>query len=196
MNKILASWIFSVLALVVLLSWLGSGTLHRNADQGERGLFDTQFTLQSATGPVTEKTFAGKYMLVYFGYTHCPDVCPTTLLLVQNALHRMEEKASRIVPIFITVDPARDSPKVMADYVAHFGSGLVGLSGTPAQIKTAADHYKVYYSKVEDKKSALGYSMDHSGFLYLIGPDGTYLTHFGANISEQALQEGLNSYVQ
>ncbi|MFM9889148.1 MAG: SCO family protein [Rickettsiales bacterium] len=196
MNKILGSWIFSVLALVVLVAWIGSGSLHRNTDQGERGLFDTSFSLQSAKGPVTEKNYAGKYMLVYFGFTHCPDICPTTLLLVQNVLGMMDDKAARVVPIFITVDPERDTPKIMADYAAHFGPGVVGLSGTPAQIKTAADHYKVYYSKVEDKKSALGYSMDHSGFLYLVAPDGTYLTHFGANITEQALLEGLNNYVK
>lgn len=196
MKKIVISWMGCVLLLVGLLAWLGTGLLHRPADNGERGLFDTHFSLQSVKGSVSEKDFAGRYQLIYFGYTHCPDVCPTTLLLVQNVLRAMGDKSKQIAPIFITVDPARDTPKVMAAYAAHFGTTMVGLSGTPEQIKTAADHFKVYYARVDDPKSALGYMMDHSGFLYLVGPDGTYLTHFAANISEQALQEGLSKYVQ
>lgn len=145
---------------------------------------------------MTEKNFSGKYMLIYFGYTHCPDLCPTALGAMQNAVAELGIKPDKLVPIFITIDPDRDTPKVMGDYVAHFGPNMVGLTGTPAQIKQAADAYKVYYAKVPDEKSPSNYSMDHSGFIYLMGPDGKYMTHFPYNIPETQLKDALDKMVQ
>ncbi len=196
MKKIVIAWVASVLGLVILFAWMGSGFLPRSSTADDFGsgeaLVTGGFTLVDAQGKTVHGSdFRGRYMLVYFGFTHCPDICPTTLLLMRNALEQLGDTAKKIQPIFITIDPERDSPKLVGTYAANFSKSILGLSGTPAQIKDAADHFKVYYSKVEDKKSALGYIVDHSGFIYLIGPDGKYVTHFAANVTEQELTKGL-----
>jgi len=199
MKKIVISWVVCVLGLVLLLAWMGRGFVPSETEgaQAPSSLINGAFTLQSAEGKtVMERNFRGRYMLIYFGYTHCPDICPTSLLLMQNALTALGPDAAKVQPIFITIDPARDTPKIVGAYASHFGDRLLGLSGTPAQIKTVAENFKVYYSKVEDKNSALGYMMDHSGFIYLMGRDGAYLAHFPYNISERELEEGLRKYVR
>jgi protein SCO1/2 len=110
--------------------------------------------------------------LVYFGYTYCPDVCPTELQAVASALEMLGPAAATIVPVFITVDPERDTPAHLADYVKLFDDRLVGLTGTPEQIAAVARAYRVYYAKVTPRESTT-YLMDHSSFLYLMAPDGT-----------------------
>jgi protein SCO1/2 len=132
------------------------------------------FTLIDQQGrTVSDTTFRGRWMLVYFGYTYCPDVCPTELQTVAAALHRLGPDAASIVPLFITIDPERDTPAVLADYVKLFDDRLIGLTGTPAQIRDVAAAYKVYYAKVTPE-GAKDYLMDHSSFLYLMGPDGSF----------------------
>lgn len=198
MKRIVLTWLICVLGLVLLFAWMGDSVLPKvnHTDSGE-ALIDTDFTLQNGSGKtVKDKDFRGKYMLVYFGYTHCPDVCPTTLLLISNALADIGTTAKKIQPIFITVDPERDSPESTATYASHFSKELLGLSGTPEQIKHVADGFKVYYTKVEQKNSAIGYVVDHSGFIYLIGPDGNYVDHFAANVSERELADGLSHEVR
>lgn len=190
-------WILCVLAGMGLVAWMGAGVIPQPmAAKGEStALIGGPFTLSDRDGkPVTDKDFAGKYMLVYFGFTHCPDICPTGLLLIENVLDQLGSDA--IVPLFITLDPDRDTPKVIGDYVAHFGERIVGLSGTPEQIKQVAEAYKVYYRKVEDAEAPGDYMIDHSGYLYLMGPDGKYLAHFPHNISESALKDGLAKFVR
>ncbi len=193
-------WIVSVLVAMGLLAWMGTAAIPSAREHAQEGsaLIGGPFTLVDASGKtVTNRTYAGKYMLVYFGYTHCPDMCPTGLMLISNALGQLDEKTrAKIVPIFVTLDPERDTPAVMGDYVRHFGSGLVGLTGSPQQIKQVAEAYKVYYSKVENEGSALGYLIDHSGYMYLMGPDGRYVTHFTYQISESALKDGLAKSVR
>ncbi|MEJ0010490.1 MAG: SCO family protein [Alphaproteobacteria bacterium] len=185
--------------LIGLLAWAGTGLMPlKTAEAGGSGQADVggAFALTDGSGrTVTDKDFRGKYMLVYFGYTHCPDVCPTTLLLIDNAVAQLGRKADRATPIFITVDPARDTPKVVGDYVKHFGPHLVGLTGSAQQVHDAAAAYKVYYSKIEDENSALGYMMDHSSFIYLMGPDGKYITHFPSTVSEESLTDELNIHI-
>lgn len=140
--------------------------------------------------PVTEKDFAGQYMLVFFGFTSCPDECPTLLTTIQNTFAELGDTAKQITPIFITVDPEYDTPKVMAAYVAHFGPRIVGLTGSAAQIKQAVDAYKVYASKRPSHGAAKS-EVEHSAFLYLMGPDGRYITHFPATISAPQLKKAL-----
>ncbi len=194
MKKVVFSWIGSVLAMAGLLIWLGIGAHQRSAETEDIPI-RAECTLQSAQHTVKASDLRGRYLLVYFGYTHCPNVCPTTLLLMMNTLSELGNKVSNIQPVFITIDPARDTPKITQEYASHFGETLLGLSGSPAAIQEAADHFKVYYSKIEDKSSALGYSMDHSGFIYLMGPDGRYITHFPASVSAQELRQGIQHYV-
>lgn len=202
MKKIVIVWVACVLCLVVLLAWLSASVVSTTNGREDffgnaAELIQADFTLVDGNGKtVTAKDFSGRYLLVYFGFTHCPDICPTSLLLMRNALEKIGSKASKIQPLFITVDPERDTPKAIRDYTANFSSSIVGLTGTPEQIKYAADSFKVYYSKMDDTRSAMGYVVDHSGFIYLMGPNGKYLAHFPFNAPEQQLIEGLKRYVR
>ena len=150
------------------------------------------FTLTDGTGkPVTDRDFRGKYMLVYFGYTHCPDVCPTTLSDIAAALKLMGPKAASLAPVFITVDPARDTPAVIGHYAAQFSPAITGLSGTPAEIEAVANEYHVYYAKHPKTEAELDYSVDHSSVLYLMGPDGGFVAPIPANSSSKELAAAL-----
>jgi len=108
------------------------------------------FSLVGADGkPVTDRDFRGRYMLIFFGFTHCPDICPAELQVIAQALEQLGDKAKTVVPIFITLDPERDTPQAMANYVKSFGPNFVGLTGSPEAIEAAAKAYRVAYSKVE-----------------------------------------------
>jgi protein SCO1/2 len=132
------------------------------------------FALQDASGQtVTDASFRGKWMLVYFGYTHCPDVCPTTLSGIASALSQLGPQARAFVPVFITVDPARDTAQVMHDYTGAFGPEFVGLTGSDAAIASVEKEYRVY-----DAKHPLAggdYVMDHSSIIYVIDPQGRFV---------------------
>lgn len=166
--------------------------------QSGKALIGGPFELVDQTGrTVTDKDFRGKYMLVFFGFTHCPDVCPAELQVMAAALDKMGADADKIAPIFISVDPERDTPEKMAAYVQNFGPRFVGLTGSPNQVATAAKAYRIYYSKIEDKQSAGNYTMDHSAIAYLMSPSGEYVTHFnyGAKPDNMAktIEEKINS---
>ena len=192
------SWIVSVLLLVGLLAWLGTGVvpLKSHANAGEADVGGAFTLLDAKSQPVTDKDFRGKYMLVFFGFTHCPDICPTTLNLIANAYGKLGAKTEKLTPVFITVDPERDTPKVVGDYVKNFSPKIVGLSGSPEQVKTAIAAYKVYAGKVESEQNSMGYLMDHSAFIYLMGPDGKYVTHFPSTIAEQSLATQLAAAIK
>lgn len=138
------------------------------------------FTLMDHRGKqVTQADFSGKHTLIFFGYTFCPDVCPTSLSEISTALDGIGDKADQVVPLFVTVDPARDTAERLKDYVSHFHKNIVGLTGTEAQIKQAADAYRVYYAKVPSEGGKPDeYFMDHSSIIYLMGPDGQFKFHF------------------
>jgi protein SCO1/2 len=119
---------------------------------------------------VTEKDYAGRWMLVYFGYTFCPDVCPTELGTMAAALDAMGTAGEKVVPVFISVDAQRDTPAHLKDYVSGFHPRLQGLTGTPEQVAEVARRYRVYYAKVQ-RPDMTDYLMDHSSFIYLVGPD-------------------------
>lgn len=151
------------------------------------------FSLVDQAGtPVTDATWRGRWMLVYFGYTTCPDVCPTELQTIAAALDSLGKQAAMVVPIFITVDPERDTPARLAEYVKLFDDRLVGLTGTPQQIDAVARAYRVYYARVTPKDSPT-YLMDHSSFLYLMGPDGTLRALFRPGSTAQDLAEAIRS---
>lgn len=144
------------------------------------------FDLVDHTGkPRTDADFRGRLLLVYFGYTNCPDVCPIGLQTMAAALDAAGGAADKVVPIFITVDPARDTVAVLRDYVPLFHPRLVGLTGSSEQVAAALKAYRVYAarSKGTGESGTNGgadedYLMDHSVFTYLMGPDGRYLAHF------------------
>ncbi|MDP2700425.1 SCO family protein [Thalassospira sp.] len=148
----------------------------------------------------TEQDFAGKYMLVYFGYTFCPDVCPTELQAMSAGLDLLDaDVAQQVQPIFITVDPERDDVEAMASYVPHFHDRLIGLTGTEAQTTAAAKAYRVYYAKAFDEGQAEdsdAYLMDHSSFIYLMGPDGQYVRHFNYGETPENIAAGITKVVE
>jgi cytochrome oxidase Cu insertion factor (SCO1/SenC/PrrC family) len=175
--------IFATLVLLAALLFAGStyylvNPSHMGSGTGT-ALIGGPFTLTDQTGKkVTEKDFLGHYMLVFFGYTYCPDVCPTELQVMSAALDSMGSKADNIQPVFITIDPQRDTADVMKQYVSNFYPRLIGLTGTPEEVANVAKVYRVYYSKVESKSGANDYLMDHSSIVYLMDTHGTFLKHF------------------
>ena len=150
------------------------------------------FSLVGADGkPVTDRDFRGRYMLIFFGFTHCPDICPAELQVIAQALEQLGDKAKNVVPIFITLDPERDTPEAMGNYVKSFGPNFVGLTGSPEAIAAAAKAYRVSYAKVENKESAADYRVDHSALVYLMDPEGRYVTHFSYGLSAEQMAEKL-----
>jgi cytochrome oxidase Cu insertion factor (SCO1/SenC/PrrC family) len=175
-----------------LESWLSTP----QPSQGE-ALIESEFSLVDHTGkPVTDEDFEGKWQLVFFGFTSCPDVCPTTLIEVSAVLEELGDDAEQIAPLFISVDPKRDTPEVMAEYVANFDPRIVGLTGSPEQIKQAAQAFRAYYAKVEQKDQPDRYTMDHSAFLYLMGPEGEYATHFSIGDEPAAIADEIRAYLE
>lgn len=146
------------------------------------------FALEDGNGnPVSDKDFRGKYMLVYFGYTTCPDVCPTTLSAMADAMDRLGAKAEDVRPLFITVDPKRDTPAVVKGYAASFGPEITGLTGTPAEIAAVAREYRVYYAEHRTGPGPNDYSMDHSSVLYLMDPKGGFVAPVRADESGEEI---------
>jgi protein SCO1/2 len=188
------------LAIVILIAVAAVIAQQRLVDSPRTGTapevkIGGPFTLTDHTGrAVTEKDFQGKAMLIFFGYTYCPDVCPTSLTEISAAMDKLGSLADKVVPILVSVDPERDTPEVLKDYVAHFHPSIVGLTGTPEQIKQTAKAYRVYYAKVTDKDGDKdAYLMDHSSVIYLMGPDGKFLTHFSTQTDAETMAAKIKS---
>ena len=174
--------IIGVLVAVMLLA--AGGYLFLSGSQPAALTVGGPFSLIDGDGhPVTDQTWHGKYMLVYFGYTYCPDVCPTTLSNLSDALDKLGTKADRLQSLFITVDPKRDTSPVVKQYAAAFGPRIIGLTGSPEQIAAAAKAYRVYYAEHRTGPGPDDYSMDHSSVLYLMGPDGRFIAPLRADQS-------------
>jgi protein SCO1/2 len=159
-----------------------------------RGSVGGPFTLTDQTGrQQSDAEFRGKLMIVYFGYTYCPDICPTDLMAIAQALDALGPAAKDVQPVFITIDPERDS-KVLADYVSAFHHSLVGLTGSPEEIRNVANAYKAFYVKVQDERSG-EYSIDHAGVIYLMGRNGEYLGFMPPQTNPDRLTEVLRKYL-
>jgi protein SCO1/2 len=159
-----------------------------------RGSVGGPFRLIDHAGkPRSDTEFRGKLMIVYFGYTSCPNVCPTDLMAITQALGALGPAAEGVQPVFITLDPERDT-KVLADYVAAFHHSLIGLTGSPDEIRKVANAYKAFYVKVPDEKSG-EYSIDHAGVIYLMGRDGEYLGFMPPQTDPERLTEILRKYL-
>jgi protein SCO1/2 len=144
-----------------------------------------EFT-DAATGKtVTDRSFRGKMMLIYFGYTYCPDACPTTLNNIAQAMAKLGPAADKVVPLFISIDPERDTPKVMATYTKAFDPRIQGLTGNAAETATAAKEFSVYYKRHDEPGG--GYLMDHSSLIYVMGADGQFLKVLPASESGDKL---------
>jgi protein SCO1 len=151
------------------------------------------FNLTASTGEqVSDTTYVGKPLLVYFGFTNCPDICPAGLQIMSSALDKLGPKANDINAVFITVDPERDTAEKLGQYMKSFHARITGLTGTPAATAQAAKVYRVYAKKVITDGSKSDYTIDHSGFMYLMDRSGAYLTHFPHNVSADKLAAALN----
>ncbi|MEE3120258.1 MAG: SCO family protein [Pseudomonadota bacterium] len=200
-----ASLIFSSIGLCIVLGLLVGRTFtatdeilakRQTADIGRT------FELVDDAGlRVTQDNLKGHYSLIYFGFTYCPDVCPTSLQIMTLALETMEatnetvDIATAIRPIFITVDPERDTPAALKQYVSHFHPRLSGWTGTPAQIDDAMRAFKVYRARIGDASNPDGYTIDHSSIFYLMGPDGAFVSHFDHAVSPEDLAAALNKLI-
>ena len=177
---------------------LTRGASDPNVTTTGKALIGGPFTLVDQHGKtVTDRDFRGRHMLVFFGFTHCPDICPAELQVIAASLDDLGPKAADVVPIFVTLDPEHDTPEVMADYVKNFGSRFVGLTGSAEAIAETAKTYRVAFSKFENK-DAVGddnYSIDHSAFVYLMGRDGEYITHFNYGTPAAKMTESLRRYL-
>jgi protein SCO1/2 len=176
----------AVLAAVLIVSQLAAGTTTSSVTIGG------PFSLTAPDGTtVTDQTYRGKWLLVYFGYTFCPNTCPTTLMEIASALERLGPDAAKVRPIFITVDPKRDTPDVMAKYTQSFDSRIVGLTGTPAQIAAVAHEYGVYYVAHQSGEAANDYLIDHSTYLYVMDPQGQFVQAFDADTPADRVADDL-----
>jgi protein SCO1/2 len=142
---------------------------------------------------ITDKDLKGRPFLVFFGFTHCPDVCPTTLFEVSEILRALGPDADRARALFVTVDPDRDTPAVMKDYLSSFDPHLVGLTGDPAAVAAVAKAYRVYFKKVPLDQG--GYTMDHTAIVYLMDKDGRFVSPFSLKRSTEAAAADLRRYL-
>ena len=140
----------------------------------------------------TEADFRGRFMLVYFGFTLCPDICPTDLLQMALAVDRLGAAGDMVQPVFVTLDPERDTPEHLKGYMSLFHPRFVGLGGSAAAIRAAARAYRVYYEKVP-REDGSGYTVDHSAFIYLMDPDGRYLGFFPPGTSAKQMAESIRA---
>ena len=159
-----------------------------------RGQVGGPFTLTDHLGHVrSDRDFRGKLMIVYFGYTFCPDVCPADLMAITQALDALGTAADGIQPIFITIDPERDG-KVLAEYLGAFHRSFVGLTGAPDEIRKVANAYKAFYARLPPAADG-EYAIDHTGVIYLMGRQGEYLGFMPPQTDPQKLTEVLRTYL-
>ncbi|XSG81533.1 MAG: SCO family protein [Methyloligella sp. ZOD6] len=181
---------------------LGLGFLIANQPAGPRtetsgtALIGGPFTLTNQNGErVTEKDFQGKHMLVFFGFTHCPDICPAELQVIAEAMDQLGGKADEVTPVFVSVDPGRDTPEALKSYLSNFGDDFVGLTGSDEEIAAVAKEYRVAYQVHKENPGDENYNVDHSAIVYLMGPDGQYVDHFSYGTGADEMAESLKRYL-
>jgi protein SCO1/2 len=199
MNERAKSRIFLSLSVAgsLVAAGCGGGESEEPPLQGAR--VGGPFALVDHNGrKASDADFAGRYRIVYFGFAHCPDICPTDLAAIGQALRRFEKedpaRAAKVTPIFITTDPGRDTPAVMKDYVANFHPRLVGLTGTAQQVADAAKRYAIYYEKLPREGGS--YVMNHSRIVFLMGPKGEPIAMLPHEEGAPAMAAALDKWVR
>jgi protein SCO1/2 len=144
---------------------------------------------------VSDRDFAGRLLLIYFGFTNCPDMCPLAMQEMAVALDALGPKAKDVQPLLITVDPQRDTPETLKRYVAQFHPRILGLTGTPEQIDAAVRAYRVYAARAKGESVEHHYSVDHTGLIYVMGKGGEYLAHFSSGTSGATMAERLRRWL-
>jgi protein SCO1 len=166
--------IFLIVLLALSMAWAGCEKQEKNiAGIGEVLNPQRDFTLHDQDGKIFHlKDHRGQIVLLFFGYTSCPDVCPTTLSKLARVCMLLGPKRQKVLTVFVTIDPQRDTPRKLKDYLGYFNVNAMGLTGTKQEIDAVVDRYKASYEKVETKSSAMGYMFDHTDYLYLIDTRG------------------------
>ncbi len=174
-------------AALMVLHFRGPGSI---AQAGE------PFELVDHRGAVRrDSEFRGSWMLVYFGYTTCPDLCPTALNDMTLAIEELGARGKTVQPIFITIDVARDTPALLKEYIQNFHPRMIALIGTEAKIAAAARAYRIRYAKIAVDDPEIDYQMDHNSYIYLMDPDGQYVSHFNHTDGFEELAEALRKAV-
>lgn len=185
-------------AVVLLLGFgpaLAQATETRSVEADVATPIGSRFILDTHDGrTVTDEEFRGRHLLVFFGYTHCPDICPSSLLTVARVLELLGDHAKHVQPLFITVDPARDTRKVLAEFVTHFDARIVGLTGSGPMIERVAKGYRVKYARVEGRDGS--YSVDHTAAMFHMGPAGDYIGRFPYETTPEKIAEDLRASVE
>ena len=193
-RRILISLLLAALALCGMLMFK---LYQREFVSGATGTAEIggPFELVNQDGAtVTDADFRGRLMLVYFGFTYCPDACPTALGVMAAAIDKLDVAGERVTPVLITIDPARDTPAALKDYVGAFHPRMVGLTGTDAQIAQVAKEYKIFYQKAAGATGE-DYLMDHTTLIYLMDEDGNYLAHFGGQATPDEVTEEIRRHL-
>ena len=183
-----------IVATLVAIAVVGFAAFMLTSPSERRGaLIGGAFALEDGAGKtVSDQTLKGRPFLVYFGYTHCPDVCPTELARISDILSKMGDKA--IPTLFITVDPERDTPKVMEDYVSSFNPAVIGLSGSPQAVEATEKTFRVFARKGQKQPDG-DYSMDHSSIVYLMDKNGAFVEAFNVERSPEDAAKDLEKYL-
>ncbi|MEN2494783.1 MAG: hypothetical protein TECD_00691 [Hyphomicrobiaceae bacterium hypho_1] len=145
---------------------------------------------------VSDKTFLNNYVVVFFGFTHCPDICTTALQTVTKTLESLGEEAKKINIIFVTVDPIRDTPQILKKYLSHFDKRIIGLTGSQKEISEMIRNFRAYARKVKNNNFPNNYTVDHSTFLYLLGPNGKFITHFAHHTPHKKIKTRISIEMQ
>jgi protein SCO1/2 len=178
----------TVLAIFAMIALKVDQNIERSSSQNSAFIGGKFSLLNQNAQPITEKNLLGYHALIFFGYTYCPDVCPTVLQTVSVGLDLVDNGSTKIRPVFITIDPERDTPKVLKSYLENFHPLITGLTGTSEQVKKAAKAFGVYYAKAKGSKELQdNYLMDHSGGIYLMGPDGKFIKRFSHSVTPEEI---------
>lgn len=161
------------------------------------GVLNPRYLLQDPNGrSVTSEDFRGRYQLISFGYTYCPDICPTTLVEMAGILKQLGADAKHVQAIFISVDPERDTGKVLKTYTEFFDPRILGLTGSPALIRRTADNFKIRYAKVQEPGVAADrYAVDHSAGMILLGPNGDFIKKFAFAMPVSEITEQIDHMI-
>ncbi|MBU1362367.1 MAG: SCO family protein [Gammaproteobacteria bacterium] len=191
--------------VAALLLFLGAGPLFAQATQGLELLTEAngsginpRYLLQDPNGrSITSEDFRGRFQLISFGYTYCPDICPTTLVEMAEILKQLSDEASHVQAIFISVDPERDTGKILKTYTEFFDPRILGLTASPSLVRHAADNFKIRYAKVREPGTpADRYAVDHSAGLILLGPDGSFVKKFAFATPVKDITEQMKNFIK
>ncbi len=189
--------ILRFLAMLVVSLTVGYGPTLTSAN-GQDTVTGGRFILQNHNGEiVTDQEFAGRFLLVYFGYTYCPAVCPTSLLTMTSAIYQLKDDGDHVQPLFVTVDPERDTVPVLREYVEAFHPNLIGLTGSDAAISSIIGKYRVKAAKVRTKGADDDYySLDHTASVFLMGPHGRFITRFPYQTTSEQIAAKLREAIK